>query len=183
MSHPHARQTRTIPGNSGREAYMCEMLHAENVVDNVQRRNIQFVTNTCFHCGCFDVRCMGKFGWNFRISISVASCSFQIISCFFAFPLLRSCESGFQKSGCAVQSFLDIDFVLKMSSSFPRPYLCVFWHLKIMVRPNSGLVCTSAGFRLFFHLHCVFFGSPFSQRSLPGSLFQLHVGRAVGNVV
>ena len=68
--------------------------------------------------------------------------------------------------------------------SFLRPYpFCTFWNLKSLARPNSGLVCSFAGFWLFFHLPSVFFGLPLSQSSLSGSLFQLHVRRPVGSVV
>ena len=61
-------------------------------------------------------------------------------------------------------------------------FLCVLV-FKPWLDQKSGLVCSFSSFLLFFHPSLFFGGFPLSQRFFPRSSFQLHVGRAAGNVI
>ena len=161
--HPHARQTRNTPGNSGREAYMCEKLHAENVVDNIQRQTFENGCQYMFSLWLLWCQVHGQVLVLFGTTISVASCSLRIISFFFALPC------------CSSESCLsEADVVSKFS-------WWNFWGANVFLLSLTIALCVLAlnygssdfrfglqfCFRLFFHLPSVFSDFPFSNVPFP----------------
>ena len=113
----------------------------------------------CYECIFIVVALMSDptLGLNFRNLISVANCSDPIISSFFALPCCDPVTRVFQKFGCVVE-FLMVTLFRSRLPPFPDHTL-VCWHLN-HGSSKSGLVCSFAGFRQFFHLHSFLRVSP-----------------------
>ena len=110
--------------------------------------------------------------------VGAASCSFSFS---FVLPCCVAVNPVFQKSRCAVHFLIAILFCRCSLLFLDHTFVCS--SLKPWLVQNQDWFAVFLVSCWFFHPSLCFWGFPLSQRFFPRSSFQLHVGRAAGNVI